>query len=170
MPENLSVGATPKAEILKKVPLLEGLKDKPEALGHLAGIMVLRKFPAGHALIKEGELGEEFYVLIEGQVSISKKTPDGDTYKVAILKAEITPALGEGGLIEAEPRSATVMCDQPCQCLVLTRDAFLTFCDVHPDEAVPILKKIVHVLMTRLRQTSHDLMLLHKALMNEIRG
>ena len=82
----------------------------------------------------------------------------------------MTPALGEGGLIEAEPRSATVKMDIDSQCLVLTRDAFAKFGDAHPDWALPILKKIATTLMGRLRQTSNDLMLLHKALMNEIRG
>lgn len=159
-----------KTEILAKVPLLSGLTNKPAALQHLAEAMEIRRFQAGHTLIREGELGDEFFVLIEGSVSVYRKTPDGDTYKVVILKAEMTPALGEGGLVEAEPRSATVTCDTECQCLVLTKAQFLKFCDLHPEDAVPILKKIVTVLMGRLRQTSHDLMLLHKALMHEIRG
>jgi CRP-like cAMP-binding protein len=169
MPE-MSAVSNEKMEILRRVPLLAAVKDNVQALSHLAEAMEFRRYSAGHVMIQEGELGEEFYVLISGQVSVHKKTPDGDSYKVVILKAEMTPALGEGGLIEAEPRSATVICDQPCECLVLTRAAFLKFCDTYPGEAVPILKKIVLVLMTRLRQTSNDLMLLHKALMHEIRG
>lgn len=158
------------SQVLNKVPLLAGLKDNWQALDELANIMVIRDFPAGHTLIEEGQLGDEFFVLIKGQVSVYKRTPDGDSYKVVILKQEMTPALGEGGLIEAEPRSATIQMDVDSTCLVLTRDAFASFCEKHPDWAVPILKKIATTLMGRLRQTSNDLMLLHKALMNEIRG
>lgn len=158
------------SQVLNKVPLLAGLKDNWQALDKLANIMLIKDFPSGHILIEEGQLGDEFFVLIKGQVSVSKRTPDGDSYKVVILKQEMTPALGEGGLIEAEPRSATVQMDVDSTCLVLTRDAFAQFCDQHPEWAVPILKKIATTLMGRLRQTSNDLMLLHKALMNEIRG
>lgn len=158
------------SQILNKVPIFAGLKDNWQALESLASMMQLKNFKADHTLIEEGQLGDEFFVLIEGQVSIYKKTPEGDTYKVAILKQEITPAIGEGGLVEAEPRSATVKTDMNCKTLVLTRDAFLGFCDQHPQWAVPILKKITLTLMNRLKQTSNDLMLLHKALMNEIRN
>lgn len=157
-------------DVLRKVSVLAGLKDNTKALEALAELMALQDFAAGSTLIEEGELGDQFFVLLSGQVSVYKRTPDGDSYKVAILKSEITPALGEGGLIEAEPRSATVKTDIPCVCLVLTREAFSRFCDLHPDWALPVLKKISVTLMVRLRQTSHDLMLLHRALMNEIRG
>ncbi len=157
-------------EILSKVPLFATLSHNAEALSALAAIMKLQKFSAGHTLLTEGELGDQFFVLITGQVSIFKRTPDGDSYKVAILKAESTPALGEGGLIEAEPRTATIKCDVECSCFVLTRDQFLQFSEEHPAWSVPILKKIAIQLMGRLKQTNNDLMLLHKALMNEIRG
>ena len=169
MPETQNI-ADSKAAVLAKVPLLSGLSGNPAALHHLAEVMELRKYSEKHVLIKEGELGDEFFVLIEGQVSIHKKTSEGDSYKVVILKAQMTPALGEGGLVEAEPRSATIICDVECRCLVLTRSAFQKFCEVHPEDAVPILRKIIITLMGRLKQTSNDLMLLHNALMNEIRG
>jgi CRP/FNR family cyclic AMP-dependent transcriptional regulator len=158
------------ATILSRVSLFAGLKDNREALEALSRLMVLTPFPAGAILIEEGTLGDQFFVLIEGQVSIYKKTPDGDSYKVAILKQEMTPALGEGGLVEAEPRSAKVKTDMNCKCLVLGRDGFAEFCNKNPAWALPILQKISVGLMGRLRQTSNDLMLLHKALMNEIRG
>lgn len=156
--------------VLAKVPLLAALKDNNEALKALSNIMILREYAVGHALIEEGQLGDEFYVLIEGQVSVYKNTPEGDSYKVVILKQEMTPALGEGGLIESEPRSATVKCDTSCKFLVLTQSKFRDFCHQNPQWAVPILQKLALNLMGNLRKTSNDLMLLHKALMNEIRN
>lgn len=158
------------SRILSRVPLLQGIKDQPEALQALAHIMRAKKFPSGHTLLLEGQTGDEFFVLIEGQVSIFKNTADGDSYKVVILKADVTPALGEGGLIEPEPRSATVKCDVDCKCLVLNRQDFAQFCEQNPGWAVPILQRLSLNLMATLRKTSHDLILLHKALMNEIRS
>lgn len=158
------------SEVLNKVPLFSGLKENWTALSILEQMMTIKNFPAGHMIIKEGDSGDEFYILIQGQVSISKKTPDGDSYKVVILKADIHPGMGEAGLIDKDTRTATIQCDVDCQFLVLTRDQFAEFCQKHPEYATPILQKISVMLMGRLKQTSNDLMLLHKALMGEIRG
>ncbi len=157
-------------QVLNRVPLLVGLKDNSKALLELSQIMEVRTYKAGATLLNEGDLGNEFFVLIHGQVSVFKKTPDGDVYRVVILKQEMTPAFGEGGLIEPEPRSATIKADLDSECLVLTQEKFQNFCLKNPEWAVPILKKLALNLMGSLRKTSNDLMLLHKALMNEIRS
>ncbi len=159
-----------KAEVVKQVPLFHGLSGNPQALDELAAIMTVRVFAAGHVLIEEGQLGDEFFILTSGQVSIYKKTPDGDTYKVVILNSTSHPSFGEGGLVDSEARTATVVCDAESHCLVLTRNEFLQFCDSHPNWALPVFRKLAQTLMGRLSQTSKDLMLLHKALMTEIRG
>lgn len=156
--------------ILSHVSLFAGLKENHEALKTLMDLMIIKDYPQGHVLIKEGTMGDEFYIVIHGQVSVFKNTPDGDMYKVVILKGDIHPALGEGGLIDNEPRSATVICDIQTQCFVLTKEKFTDFCDAHPKWAVSILNRIALALMERVRKSNNDMMLLHKALMNEIRG
>lgn len=162
--------ATQIVETLDRVPLLSGLKGNQKALQELSHIMEPRSYKANATLLQEGDLGNEFFVLLQGQVSVYKKTPEGDVYRVVILKQEMIPAFGEGGLIESEPRSATIKADVDSECLVLTQEKFQKFCQSHPDWAVPILKKLALNLMGSLRKTSNDLMLLHKALMNEIRS
>lgn len=153
-----------------KVPLFEGVKNESAAIDALIAIMDLKEFPAQHKLTVEGDMGDELFILTSGQVSVYRKTPDGDPYKVAVLKAEITPALGEGGLVASEARTATVICDVRCTCLVLHRSRFEEFAKAHPNWAIPILKKVATIIMGRLKQVNYDLMLLHKALMEEIRG
>ncbi len=157
-------------QVLSQVALFSPLKDVPEALKALSEIMIVKDFSIGTELTKEGQEGDEAYILVKGQVSIYKRTPDGDTYKVLILKDEVKPAFGEGGLIDNEARSATVTCDVPSVCLVLNRKNFDEFSGKYPKWALPIYRKIAQTLMKRLSQTSYDLMLLHKALMAEIRG
>lgn len=159
-----------KVDILSKVALFSTIQSDQTALELLAKIMNVKTYPNGHTLIEEGTVGDDFFVLIEGQVSIFKNTPEGDSYKVVILNHQSHPSFGEGGLIEAEPRSATVKCDTEVKCLVLKRIDFEDFCGKNPKNALPIVKKISVALMKRLKQTSNDLMLLHKALMHEIRG
>ena len=158
------------AEILRKVALFSALKENSEALEQIASEMTVEVHGANHTLITEGELGDKFYILLRGQVSIHKNTADGESYKVVILRSEITPALGEGGIVEAEPRSATVVCDGECEFLVLSREHFEAFTKKYPQWAIPIMHSLFKTLMGRVRKLNNDLMLLHNALTTEIRG
>lgn len=156
--------------ILQNVGLFSGIKTNESALKFICDLMRVENYERGHVLTQEGELGDEFFVLVRGQVSVYKMTPEKDVYKVAILTGEKHPAFGEGGLVDREPRSATVKCDKDCLCLVLTNANFERFCNEHPDWAMPIFKNISRTLMARLNRTNTDLMLLHSALTSEIRG
>ncbi|MES3037205.1 MAG: cyclic nucleotide-binding domain-containing protein [Bdellovibrionota bacterium] len=157
-------------QILKKVGLFSELHGNEKALTYIKEQMTFKQFPVGHTLIQQGAKGTELYVMVEGQVSIFKKTPEGDAYKVAVLNGNSAPAFGEGGLMEGEVRSATIVCDTEVSCFILTREVFNIIGEIHPEFAFPIIKKIASNLMKTLGQTSHDLMLLHQALMNEIRS
>lgn len=167
---NPSTSNSAKHYVLENVSLFQDVKHLPEALAGFEQIMKPKKFSKGQTLIKQGEAGHEFFVLTSGQVSIEKMTAEGDRYKVAVLKGETHAAFGEGGLIEGEARSATVTCDTDIECLVLHREEFNNFAVAQPQFAMPVLKRIALILMNRLNQTSNDLMLLHKALMSEIRS
>lgn len=155
---------------LKKVTLFSDLSGNHQALRELSNIMHPQFYKKGSILIEQGQSGDEFFVLIRGDVSVSKKTPDGDEYKVALLGSENSPAFGEGGLMEGEVRSATILCESDATCLVLNKKDFDLFSQNKPEWALPIVKRIAKSIMTRLNQTSQDLILLHQALMKEIRS
>ncbi len=157
-------------EILKNVSIFSDLKNSPEALEVLSKIMKPQSFSRGHMLVEQDKEGFEFFVLVSGTVSISKTTPDGDDYKVAVLKHSHHPSFGEGGLMEGEVRSASIRCDTDVVCLALTQVDFDNFCQKFPQFALPVFRRIAQGLMKRLNQTSNDLMMLHKALMEEIRN
>lgn len=159
-----------KTNILEKVALLDSLMSNTLVMRAIAELMEMKSFPAGTYLTTEGQEGVEYYILTKGEVSIRRNTPEGDSYKVVVLNATKHPSFGEGGLIEGERRSATVVCESDVECLILTRSQFQTFCQKHPEFALPIVIKIAQSLMGRLNQTSRDMMLLHKALMDEIRS
>ena len=159
-----------KIEALKKVSIFSDIKDNPAAMGIVVHMMEMKNYSAGSLLTVQGKEGSEFFVLINGTVSISKNTPEGDSYKVVVLKHDNYPSFGEGGLMDGEVRSATINCDTPVECMVLSKVKFNEFCDKNPQFALPVFRKIAQGLMLRLNQTSNDLMLLHKALMDEIRG
>ena len=156
--------------VLKKVSIFSELAENAEALTAILNMLEKKSFKAESILIKEGDPGEEFFILLKGKVAIARTTPEGEMYKVVVLDGDNNPAFGEGGLIEGEKRSATVFAETDCDTLVLSLQKFTEFAAIKPEYAYPILKKIAQNLMGRLNQTSRDLMLLHKALMDEIRS
>ncbi len=154
--------------LLRKVALFKNLSD--ESISFLGSRMRPEKFLDGMYLIQEGELGERMFVLTKGELDIIKITPSGEVFKVARLTADLNPAVGEGALIVSEPRSASARCVGAVECMVLHQTDFNDFCDQYPREAVPLMKDLMMTLMQRLKKTSGDLILLHKALIDEIRG
>ncbi len=157
-------------QVLKRVNIFVDVKENNEALQWLSKIMDHKVFRKDDVIIREGDEGAEFFILTKGSVCISRQTPEGDSYKVIVLNSSNNPAFGEGALIGGEKRSATVSAESDCECYVLSQSKFTDFSVKFPHYAYPILKRIAQNLMGRLTQTSHDLMLLHKALMDEIRS
>ena len=155
---------------LNEVSLLSEIREAPGALQALAGIMTRKSFLESGEILLEGTPGTEMFILVEGQAAVYKNTPQGDRYKVAIFRGENKIVLGEGGLIENETRTATIVAESDCVCLVLERQAFEKFSRAHPEWALPIYRKIAHSVMARLKNTNNDMLLLYNALVAEIRG
>ena len=170
----MSHGAPPAGlnveEILKKVQVCADLWSDSHALRELGNLLVLKKFQRGESILKEGELGAEFYILIRGKARVSKFTSESESYGVTILSGESTPSFGEGALMGNEPRSASITAEEDCECLVLKRTEFETFGKKFPHFALPMSIRIGRNILERLRKANSDLAYLYRALVDEIRG
>ncbi|MGE4234184.1 MAG: cyclic nucleotide-binding domain-containing protein [Bacteriovoracia bacterium] len=155
---------------LESVVLFNGLKSNKEALRAFAENMEERIFAPNSKIIVEGEASTELFILISGEASVFKRTPEGDSYKVANLSAKQHAFFGEGGLISSETRSATITSNSDCHCLVLNGQHFETLSQKYPQWAMPFYRQIAGLVLSRLRKTNTDLMLLYNALVAEIRG
>jgi signal-transduction protein with cAMP-binding, CBS, and nucleotidyltransferase domain len=67
----LAVQKNAKIELLAAVPLFAGLSKAQ--LGELASITDEIDIPEGKVLIREGDRGREFFVLVKGQVEVRRK-------------------------------------------------------------------------------------------------
>lgn len=155
---------------LKQVALFKVLKEEDKALEHLLKMMTFRQYAAGAAILKEGAQGSEFFILIEGVASVIKSTIDAEEYKVAILRAQDHVFFGEGGLLDTETRSASVRAESDCRCLVLDRPVFEAFSKQFPHWAYPVLLQLARTIHRRLGKANNDLILVHHALVEEVRG
>ena len=104
-----------KLELLRQVPLFAGCSKRE--LSEIAMLADELALPEGATLIKEGKLGHEFFLLLEGEVEVRRKGR-----KVASLKSG--SFFGEMALASARPRNATVTALSPVRVLVVHEQAF----------------------------------------------
>ena len=151
---------------LKSFPLLSKLSD--EELASLAEVMEERYFPAGTEILREGEPGDEMYLLLRGSVDVLKTTPFGDRYVTASLVDSYHCSFGEMALIDRGKRSATVRAKTDCRTLALGAEAFRRFCREHPSIGLELLMSISSTLVHDLRMENENLHIVYQALIEEI--
>jgi len=119
-----------KVDLISRVPLLARCSKKE--LGMIASLADLIERPEGKTLIREGEFGSEFFVLVDGTVRVSR-----GGRKLRDLAAG--DWVGEIALIANVPRTATVITTSPLRALVLTRGGFAELIDDVPSIATKVL-------------------------------
>jgi CRP/FNR family transcriptional regulator, cyclic AMP receptor protein len=141
------------ASILKKVPLFDGLTNTQ--LQKIAGIATERRFEGSAFIFKEGDVGQEMYVILDGKVRISKQIPGAGEEALAIL--EKGQYFGEMAVIEDSPRSADAIAHIPCSVWVVGREALDQLMFTDKDLAYVMLWTFVRTLSERLRETNEKL-------------
>jgi CRP-like cAMP-binding protein len=132
-----------KLELLKRTPLLAGLGRKDiEEVGRLADEIDLK---ADHVLMREGDPGREFFVIVEGQVRIDK---GGRTIRT-MGPGEF---VGDIALVTERPRTATATTETPCRLLVIGHREFHQLMDQYPTIRMSVLESMA----MRLRDLEPD--------------
>jgi len=83
--------------------------------------MELKTFRKGDVIIEEGSYGTSAYVIKSGKVEVSELAKNK---KIVLATLEEGQIFGEMGLVEDQPRSATVAAFDDVQLAVLSRDSF----------------------------------------------
>ena len=155
---------------LRQIPLFEQISSNEEYLRELGEIGSFRSYAASDAIIKEGEIGDEMFIVLTGGVEIRKRTRAGDNYTVVRLAAEQNVFFGELGLIDEDRRSATVIASRDSSFLVIGKKDFVEFGERRPEIAFPVTLALSRIISARLRKTTEDMLTIFDALVNEIKG
>ena len=117
--ENKVLGLQNAAAQLEDTTLFTDLT--PATLLQISEMMGIDTAEPGDVIIKQGDEGDLFYLIDEGQVDIVK-TIDGKDEVVAQLGAG--QHFGEVALIEDKPRNATVIATEPCRFFTIRKAVF----------------------------------------------
>ena len=128
-----------KAKVIAQVPLFAGLSKKE--LAQVASIADEIDFPSGKTLIREGDRGREFFVVLEGSAEVTR------TGKVLATHGD-GAFFGEVSLMCDAPRNATVTTNAPTRVLVITDRDFQALVKSSPGIALKVLQAVGERLST----------------------
>lgn len=134
----------PNIEMFEAIPLFKSLSK--EELKEIANSSKETIFPSGASIVKEGDAGLGFYLIIEGQALVKHN-------ERILAKLGRGNFFGEMSLFDDQPRSADVIAAEPTKCLVLLRWNFWALVNKNPQIARGLLKEMGR----RLRATDESL-------------
>jgi phosphoserine phosphatase RsbU/P len=134
--------------LLRNVPLFGSLP--PAELAELAASLCETRYPAGTVLFREGDYGDRFYIMLDGEISIVKALGSDDERLLGVRGAG--EFVGEMSLLSQDGlRTASVRVEMDARVLELTRADFDALLHRFP----PLAYEMLRVLSIRLRE-SHD--------------
>ena len=130
--------------ILASVPLFSGLE--PHDLTLLSELALQKNFRKGEHIFSEGDPGDGFYIVVDGQVKVFKSSADGKEQILHIFGSG--EPIGEVAVFAGIPFPANASVLVKSSLLFFQRDAFISLIAKEPSLAM----KLLAVLSSRLRQ------------------
>jgi len=140
-----SVNVSTRIDVLQQVPLFEFLEY--QELMRFVDVGETITVQPGTELVHEGEIGDRFFVILNGEVEITSK----EIYITALGRGG---HFGEMALIDDHPRSASVTVIKPTDLLAVRRSDFQSLLHTEPQIASKVLLNISRTLSNRLRETT----------------
>jgi len=124
---------------LKKVPLFANLPD--DDLERLCSIVSEENISAGKMLFSEGELGDQAYVIMSGEIDILK---DSSGQKVLLATRHTGEVIGEMSLFNQTTRVASGLARTNCTLLSISHDNLDHLLNTSPSAAKVMLTTIAN--------------------------
>lgn len=123
----------------------------PAVAAELTRQLAAVHFSRRQQIYREGQPGDQLYIVTAGKVKIGRGCSDGRSHLLAI--AGPSDMFGELSLFDPGPRTATATALTEVDAVAIDRDAFRAWVAAHPQ----IAERLLRVLARRLRRTDSDL-------------
>lgn len=137
-------------EILKDVEIFAPLSDTE--LGRICEQLSLIRFGDGETLVRQGEPGDSFGIIVDGEVSVVVRDDEGSSTEVARLGSG--SVYGEMSLLTGAPRNATLTALRDTQVLIVGKAQFAEILERNP----AIAEEFSHILEERQKATEARLL------------
>jgi predicted RND superfamily exporter protein len=133
----------------KTIGLFEGLRPSQAKIVALMG--ELKTFPHGQAIVRQGELGNEMFVLIGGKAEVSVNVNGQSRFVRQVTRGDV---FGEMGLVRHHNRMADVVATEDVEVLVVNERFLTRMQRRYPRIGAKIFLNIAKILSDRLEQES----------------
>ena len=140
-------------DFLSKTEIFDGFQ-RAEIEVFAPSLEVVR-VEASHTIFQEGTNGDAWFVILDGEVSVTKEMPSGPPHVLSHLHAG--ESFGEMALMDGAPRMATLYAVEATLLVRLPRDTFLDLLRERSMPAVKLLWAMASVLCRRQRELTHAL-------------
>jgi cAMP-dependent protein kinase regulator len=106
---------------LKSVEILHSVE--PYELSQIADALKSCNYNPNDYVIREGELGDVFYIVVDGE-AVATKTLEPGKAPVEVKKYQKGSYFGELALLKGEPRAANIVALSPLKLISLDRNSF----------------------------------------------
>lgn len=140
-------------ELLQKVAIFKDLDE--DELKQVADVCKEEKFVSGEYIFREGEHGNRLYLIVDGEVRISRDVPGSGEEALAVLKAGAL--FGEMAVFDRTERSTHAISNGGTTVLTISRPDLEMLLDFNREMAYKVLWACVRLLSSRLRSTNDSL-------------
>ena len=163
------------ARTLHEVALFSDLDH--ERTCSIAKLCEVIEQPRGEFVSVEGAAAHHLYILLKGEVAISRKLKlpqleqvEAEDKILTRLDASSTPVLGEIALLGRSSRMASVRCMSDCTLYRLDASEMAKLIDADQVIGAAVYRQLAEMLHQRLDQTSADVVKLSAALVFALEG
>ncbi|MDP1716996.1 MAG: cyclic nucleotide-binding domain-containing protein [Burkholderiales bacterium] len=135
----MSAHASLNPQLLRTVPLFSSLDD--EQLRVLSPFVQLRSYPRSTFILRAGEETDALYVILSGRVKVL--IPDEEGHEVILTMMGPHEFFGEMGLLDDQPRSASVETLEVCDMLRFSKAGFMNCLKDNFELAMMVIRNLV---------------------------
>lgn len=138
---------------LRTIPLFQELS--PGDLWTVEQQIYVRRYQDGEVLFHEGDPSYGMHIVKSGSVKILRQVPDDRP----LLLSTLLPGdfVGEMGLIDESPRTATAVAQGPTETIAFFKPELMKLTQQNPDLGLKIIFTVAKTLSARLRKMDQDI-------------
>ena len=138
-------------DFLKKAPLFEGLPESD--LQRIAQKTKIRQFFPEEIVVFQGQPSNSLFVITNGIVAVKNITSEHENVLAYLMPGN---TFGEVGILENQPRSATVTALSEVDLIVIQREDFLSILQQYPNVAIQLSRILGRYLIEANRRLAQD--------------
>jgi CRP-like cAMP-binding protein len=136
------------ADALARHPAFSGLSR--DDLAEVASRCEHQRLPTGGVLFEEGAASAHLYIVLRGRIRVSCRASSG--VQVVVGGARGGDVVGEMGVLDDSPRSATLTAEEPVEVLKMRGEVLTELVDGAHPAAAALLRVVRRQLVERVRE------------------